>query len=650
MKKNYFRTKAVIVINIVVLTGITLLLYGYVLQLPFFYDDIPIMSWLATHQWSDIIQNPEGGYFRPLTLGIYKLGAILPLAIQKMTLHAANLLWLVLGAVLIQAVCFLCTRNQLQAWSAAILYITLPFFATTIPWITAMSHPLVVVTTTLAAYTALKAGTSEKYGWLYLACGAIFISTFIHESGAVAGLLVGGLLLSQHLNKKWLLLTALMISLSLGSVLLRPTNLNTSFYETIIQSNPGAELYAKGMFFSQSLLYPIMPVISWLMQKYGWNDFILITIADGLLALVLLRLIYQDKRNRYWILPALLWWGVGAIPATMAFNFAALYVAPRLYVLGAVGCVILWSGVIVQLPAIALSGWRKNIMIIILFIWTLLPGTTYIYQQRNLFILMADLYQNVLRIIADDQNHPIGFVNLPYQLTWNHTLYPLIHDGIVFVPWYANLSEFAKVNTQENAEHFETVIYGPVMRETDPFLGVEGEWLNAEQIYAYIKKYHTIQLTQLNSDSSKLWLHEVGAIAPRPISNTTTPLVQYIDGANIISATIQKIMPNKLKLTILWESLGPVRAEIFVHVYTANGNLITQADGPALSGLVPLWVWQPHDYIRDVRYITMPADTIMHPYRIGVGIYNEDGRFPAMVKGQRATDDVAIVATIKHKK
>ena len=96
---------------------------------------------------------------------------------------------------------------------------------------------------------------------------------------------------------------------------------------------------------------------------------------------------------------------------------------------------------------------------------------------------------------------------------------------------------------------------------------------------------------------------------------------------------------------MLWQSAGPVGAEIFVRVRDGNGALIAQADGPAVGGLTPLWVWQPDDEIRDVRHIQIP-DGAAPPYTVQVGICTGEERFPAFGATGRFPDDAATVIVI----
>jgi hypothetical protein len=89
---------------------------------------------------------------------------------------------------------------------------------------------------------------------------------------------------------------------------------------------------------------------------------------------------------------------------------------------------------------------------------------------------------------------------------------------------------------------------------------------------------------------------------------------------------------------------GPVSAEIFFHVVDASGHLVAQADGPALGGMVPLWLWQAGDRVYDVRHILLPHDE--GPYTVSVGVYDSKGRYPALMHGTRRPGDAAPLATI----
>ena len=62
------------------------------------------------------------------------------------------------------------------------------------------------------------------------------------------------------------------------------------------------------------------------------------------------------------------------------------------------------------------------------------------------------------------------------------------------------------------------------------------------------------------------------------------------------------------RLTLIWNCLAPLSPDetIFVHVFDANGQLVTQADGAPLHELFPLSECQPGERIRDIRTLALP--------------------------------------------
>jgi hypothetical protein len=65
--------------------------------------------------------------------------------------------------------------------------------------------------------------------------------------------------------------------------------------------------------------------------------------------------------------------------------------------------------------------------------------------------------------------------------------------------------------------------------------------------------------------------------------------------------------------------------------------------------MVPIWIWQPGDRVHDMRYFTLPGASShpqAGPYTVHVGLYDEHGRFPAFMDGDRCPEDGAPVATL----
>ena len=157
----------------------------------------------------------------------------------------------------------------------------------------------------------------------------------------------------------------------------------------------------------------------------------------------------------------------------------------------------------------------------------------------------------------------------------------------------------------------------------------------------------TIWVTQLDETTFMLTLREAGAIGEATTQADRTPLVRYDGGTQIVTASAEAIGGGDWAVTLEWLAVGPVGAEIFVHVRDGNGTLVVQADGPALGGLIPIWMWRAGDVLRDVRYFSVPPDA-PSPYSVQVGIYSGEGRFPAYVSGQRVPDDAATVIVVSE--
>jgi hypothetical protein len=232
-------------------------------------------------------------------------------------------------------------------------------------------------------------------------------------------------------------------------------------------------------------------------------------------------------------------------------------------------------------------------------------------------------------------------------MSWREGVYPLSQDGVVYVAWYSDLEAFVKTNTGAEPPRLAAFVYSPAMKSSAPLVGVGGPWLDAAQLYQRLAEVGTVYLTEWDEDGLDLRLREVGAIDRLPADAGSTPLVRYSSASDLLSADVQGVAEDAWDVTLRWTSDGPVQAEVFVHLYDAAGAIVTQADGPALGGLLPLWTWAPGDVIVDVRRLTLPPDAPAGPYRIAVGVYDAEGRYPALTGDEPAPDDAAIIAVIE---
>ncbi|HEY88577.1 MAG TPA: hypothetical protein G4N98_02430 [Thermoflexia bacterium] len=616
------------------------LCYHFALQLPFFHDDLPIISWLQQYSWRDIWLGHENNYYRPLAFSVYKLGLLLPLGGRQVVLHAVNLVMLWLGAVLVRQIALHCEHHAGRALLAGALFVIFPFFTESVPWITALSHPLVVTLTLLSAYAALKATATGRSGYWGVSLLATALAPLAHESGAVCGVIVGGLVIIQSgVSAGWPRRTIFIVFgglLNVVAVVARQSILGSQAQLTW-QGLP--DLPQNSMFFLQGLLYPLGPIFDWLIQQWGWHDFTLIGLTGLGCGLGLLWLARQSQSWR-WLARALWWWFWSALPAALSLPYGAFFVGPRLYTLAAAGTVMLWAGIIILIEQQIHQQWWRRV------VWLTLAGTLicqnfiYLRHEQRLYTLLDDIYAEVLSAAADKTNSPLGLVNVPSSLTWEDRTYPLVTDGIVFVPGaYSNIAEFIEVNL--GWREAEALSVRALYQETDPFWLTLGPWMEGASLRQFLGAHRTIWLGRHAEGGGRFWLDYVGQLTPGS-EVSADPLVRFENGPALLSAQVEREAGPRWRIDLEWLAAGPVEATVFLHIRDGEHNFVTQADGAALGGILPLSLWQAGDLIHDIRYVLLPPETV-GSCTVQVGLYHGEQRFPAFQGEERCPDDAATV-------
>jgi hypothetical protein len=624
-------------ITIAVSGALVLVCYGYALRLPFFYDDLPIITWLRRHGWAEIWTSSEGAYYRPLAFTFHKLEQLFSPGTSQFVLHGISLVIYWASAVLVMQIVKLCGRRPAEAMLASFLFAVFPFMFVAIPWVTALGHPLVTFLTLLATFAALKAEQDDAVGWWVLSLTSIALAPFAHESGPVCAVIVGGMVTLQRglRARRGIVFIVVGGALNVGAVLLRRhiPGVGEAQFQGLRDWLPNT------MFFLHGLLYPIAPIVGWLVHHRGAHDFTLIAVSAACFSILLIWLAYRTPSWR-WVARSLWWWACGALPAATSLHYGYLYTSPRLYALGAVGIVMLWAAVIVELGKTIRSGWGRNAVRILLAGLILSQNVAFLFRQRELIQSLGSIYQRALEAAEDKANAPLGFVNLPKGVAYHNRIYAMVHESILFVPSYSNVSEFIEVNRKWREA--DVVAYTPVLQETDLVYAFKGDGIEWEEMRQYAIDHRTVWLTQ--KYGGRLRLNNVGRIEENSSPSPNDPLVQFEGGPVIESASVEEIQNGHWAVTIIWLASGPLDGEIFVHVNDAANNLVTQADGPALGGMVPIWLWRSGDRIYDVRHIALAEGP--GPYTVQVGVYNSNGRFPALVNGTRCPDDAAPVVSI----
>jgi hypothetical protein len=368
----------------------------------------------------------------------------------------------------------------------------------------------------------------------------------------------------------------------------------------------------------------------------------MVQVSSAALGLLLAWLAWRRRDGR-WVARVLWWWAWGSLPAAVTFRFGGLVNSPRFYALGAVGVVMLWADVIVELGAIARPAWARRLIWSLLAAAIALPNLSFLLLQRQVHLSLNHVYRQILEAAREAEHEPLGFVNVPAWLAPRRQTYALSKDGVVGLPLYTNVREFIGVNLawrEADNVMFVHTLYEP----QDLFFGFHGDWLDWEQMRQFALDHRTVWLTRY--EEGRFELHHVGSIRAAEGLVGPGPLAWFEGGPAVESASVRELGEGRWALELTWRASesAPTGGEVFVHVVDGGGNLVAQADGPALGGMVPLALWRPGDRVVDVRHLVLPQGG--GPLTVLVGIYDPGGRFPAFTGDGRCANDAVPVAVI----
>jgi hypothetical protein len=123
-----------------------------------------------------------------------------------------------------------------------------------------------------------------------------------------------------------------------------------------------------------------------------------------------------------------------------------------------------------------------------------------------------------------------------------------------------------------------------------------------------------------------------GVAYPHDVTKCTSPDVPKGPTASIGGFALMWTKPitaqaapgDSVPVEIIWDRMGPTDTNwtVFVHLFDADGNKITQADSPPLNNFYPTSLWQRPYRVLDTHILHLPADLKPGDYRVFVGMYN----------------------------
>ncbi len=662
---------------------LTAVVYGRALDLPFYFDDLDHLPYVAQNSLSNIWQSAGGfPYFRPLGATVWRLSYLLWGEHQPVWLHGVNLILHALNGWLVgwlaghiwrtaqsrptpSAATGDAWQSHLVATLAAIFFVLFPFSYQAVPWVGAIYHLLATTLVLTAVVSYQQWRTSQHHGWLLLGLLAILLAPFAHENGLIAAPLIA----IYHLLSLTRPPSQFPIHNSPFTIPIwfTPLLIWFSIWWRAPKARGTAEmglnhLEAFGQnlaYFAQGLAFPFSWLGGWLRDSWGWND---LTTAVWLILLALLfvtltALVLRQQQASLALLLGfpLAWWLLGTLPALLLLDFAYVISAPRLLMLSSVGAALLWAITAVAWFAWAERQWatRRSTAVVGflsgagLVALAILPASWFIQGQMTQHEQLGRVWWQLVEVVNQHQQMPaergVIFLNFPGNITLPTTFYPLGHEGTVFNVSYIPPERIYEVNSgRALASPLYFRRYDDIRPEVTYFYGVLDQGQDWPALLMDARYQHTAVFnTQYTPDD--IWLEPVGGWltnAPRP----SRPLAVFPEhDLWLVEGSTTAVSPHTVAVTLHWFAPTPPGYEwtTFVHLLDkTTGELVAQADGHALANTFSMGQWSENLSLWDERLIWLPEGVTPEQVSTAVGLYNwQTGeRLGVQIRGQEGLD------------
>lgn len=636
---------------VLALSALVLWLYASAVNYGLIWDD-PLWYQQGAGQtpWQIFTALPTYQFYRPLAILLNRqlvapngvVNASFAHAIQI----AAHLLASVLCAPALRALGF----GPKVARLAAVLFALCPLAWQAVAW-QAPQQPLTTLGVLCALLAAHRFQRTQQARWLALSLLFYAAALLFQESAVVFGwiffwinreklLVIGYWLLQRRITNNyspitvfWPLLHLLLAALYLLIWLNVPRQAGVT----------GAGFQANVLaYLLQGVVYPLAHGLA--LGQFNWP----VEIWLGIFAMGGGMLLALAGAWRPRVVGAL-WVSAGLLPAWAGLAWDYVGVGSRLFYPALLGIAALWACAIIQL-------WetRRTLLRVCsaaLLAWMVALSLGQWAQFKQLYERGTGHLAQTIAVLATEPTRTLTFVNYPDRLMLRPAPYPLGEWGLVLAPIVQDLGDFARVSAALGAADHSLAVFltGVAEREQWPYaVNMRGENTAPENVLAAALASEAVYLTDY-LPGGELRLRWVGGATWLPADSSPARVQASFGRGDSPALQLEASTIAQSTLTLQWRSHQPLPdTTIFVHVLQ-EGVLVASADGDALGGMVPLWVWQANTAITDVRSLAdlaLPAGA----YQIFVGLYNRQtgAREPAFdAAGQRWPEDAVPIGTLQ---
>jgi len=379
---------------------------------------------------------------------------------------------------------------------------------------------------------------------------------------------------------------------------------------------------AAGWYLLQGLIWPVAGAVgawrAWL-DGPAWQPLILVAPPT----LLFLFAAYRYARRLALLVFGLAWFVVMMLPIWATRGIDYVGISPRIFYVGAPGAILIWAGLLsINLKSpISNRFWRAGTWLLASLI--ILQSAAFLGVRKGLQDGSMPAVWDVVRSgeQAGDDAHLL-YVNVPDQITPVVREYPVGFFRAILMPVSVDLGQYVELQT--GIRPATQSVSAPALAKLESFphpVDLRGEAVDQPELSAAIRAADAVFFTDYDP-SGRVRVAEAGSVKDCRVSRcaaTHAYQATFDNRARLVDAEIAS-EGDRVQIALTWDCRGSFDPQetIFVHLFGADGQLASQADGDPLRNLFPLSECQSGEQIRDVRFITPLPGT----YIIQAGIYN----------------------------
>jgi hypothetical protein len=372
----------------------------------------------------------------------------------------------------------------------------------------------------------------------------------------------------------------------------------------------------------------------------------------GLTLAWLLIAAWRGERARL-ALVGLTWALLGIAPAVVGLRYESFVsLSPRLLHYCGPGVALLWVCALLPpgRPGAAGSSRRVWQMIGVTLIGLIvLQSSLLLSGFQRMYAVGTRHLGELIQVARAGEDHLV-FVNFPDRYTPRRPPYPMGYWDMTLAPVVVDLGDFPAVviGKRPHTVSLSLPWIDAETRDAGPYqVDLRGVITPPDQLYQLAHQADAVYLSRYSSDGT-FALRRAGTVTSEASASPSASACRAIFEQRLClqSAEVDR-RPGRLGISLTWLSLAAAQPNdtVFVHLGQVGRPPIAQADGDLWLGMLPLFILQPGDTIREQRGIQLPQAMPPGQFVLRVGVYNRitGERLPATTPQGEPLPDNALV-------